>query len=77
MRKIRALNNELRNSAKPIIKSSTDVSFAERRSGIKDRRRINTYIWNDRRSGIADRRRNIRGKTLMTLSENDLTRILS
>ena len=77
MRKIRALNKELRDSAKPIFRNLTDTSFSERRSGLKDRRKINTYIWSDRRSGTADRRRNIRGKTSMTLSENDLKRILS
>lgn len=68
---------ELRDSTKPIVKNLTGTSFSERRSGLKDRRKINTYIWNDRRSGIADRRRNVRGKTPMTLSEDDLKRILS
>jgi hypothetical protein len=63
MRKIRALNNEIRNSSKPIVKNFTDSSFSERRSGLKDRRRINTYIWNDRRCGIADRRRTFKYKT--------------
>ena len=77
MRKIGALNNELRDSSKPIVKNLTGTSFSERRSGIKDRRKINTYIWNDRRSSIADRRRNVKGKTLMTLNGNDLRRILS
>ena len=77
MRKIRALNNELRDSTKPIVKNLTGTSFSERRSGIKDRRKVNTYIWNDRRSGIADRRRNVKGKTLMPLSENDMKQILS
>ncbi len=77
MRKIRALNNELRDSTKPIVKNLTGTSFSERRSGIKDRRKVNTYIWNDRRSGIADRRRNFKGKTLMPLSETDMKRILS
>ena len=77
MRKIRALNKKLRDSAKPFVKNMADASFSEWRSGIKDRRKIKTYIWNDRRSGIADRRRNFRGKTLMTLSENDMKRILS
>ena len=65
MRKIRALNNELRNSTKPFVKNLADASFSERRSKIKDRRKINTYIWNDRRSGIADRRRRAKVKTLM------------
>ena len=77
MRKIRALDNQLKKGTKPIVKNLTDSSFLERRSGIKDRRKINTYIWNDRRSGIADRRRNIKGKALMTLSENDLRRIFN
>ena len=77
MRKIRALNNELRDSTEPFVKNLADASFQERRFGIKDRRKMNTYIWNDRRSGIADRRRNVKGKTFMTLSENDLRRILS
>jgi hypothetical protein len=77
MRKIRALNDELRDSTKPIVKNLTDTSFSERRSGIKDRRKINTYIWNDRRNGIADRRRRAKVKTLMPLNENDMKRILS
>ena len=67
MRKIGALNNELRDSTKPFVKNLGDASFSERRSGIKDRRKINTYIWNDRRSGIADRRRKIRVKSRMAL----------
>ena len=29
----------------------------ENRSGLKDRRKLHTYIANDRRSGIADRRK--------------------
>ncbi len=77
MRKIKALNNELRDSTEPFVKNLADASFQERRSGINDRRKINTYIWNDRRSGVADRRKNVKDKTLMTLSENDLSRILS
>ena len=77
IRKLRKLNNELRDNTKPFVKNLSDASFKERRSGIKDRRKMNTYIWNDQRSGIADRRRNVKGKTLMTLSENDLSRILS
>jgi hypothetical protein len=60
MRKIRALNDELRDSTKPIVKNLTDTSFSERRSGIKDRRKLHTFILNDRRSGIAERRRKIR-----------------
>lgn len=77
MRKIRELNKNLRDSEKPLVKNLSNASFSERRSGIKDRRKINTYIWNDRRSGIADRRRNVKGKTMMTLSENDMRRIFS
>ena len=72
MRKIRALNNELRDSTKPFVKNLADASFSERRSMIKDRRKINTYIWNDRRNGIADRRRRAKVKTLMPLNENDM-----
>ena len=75
--KLRKLNNEVRDNTKPFVKNLSDASFQERRSGIKDRRKRNTYIWNDRRSGIADRRRNVKDKTLLTLSENDLNRILS
>jgi len=44
MRKIRALNNELRDSTKPFVKNLADASFSERRSRIKDRCKINTYI---------------------------------
>jgi hypothetical protein len=77
MRKIRELNKKLRDSEKPLGKNLSNASFSERRSGIKDRRKINTYIWNDRRSGIADRRRIVKGKTKMTLSENDMRRIFS
>ena len=65
MRKIRVLNNELRDSTKPFVKNLADASFSERRSRIIDRRKINTYIWNDQRSGIADRRRRAKVKTLM------------
>ncbi len=60
MRKIRALNDELRDSTKPIVKNLTGTSFSERRSGIKDRRKLHTFILNDRRSGIAERRIKIR-----------------
>ena len=68
-RKIRELNKKLRNNSNTAFKNLADASFSERRSDLKDRRKMNTYIWNDRRSGIADRRRNVKGKTLMTLSE--------
>ncbi len=71
-RKIRELNKKLRNNSNTVFKNLADASFSERRSDLKDRRKMNTYIWNDPRSGIADRRRNVKGKTLMTLSENDL-----
>ena len=77
MRKIRELNKKLRDSTSVCAEDLADASFSERRSGIKDRRKIHTYIWNDRRSGLGDRRRNIKGNTLMTLSENDTKRILS
>jgi hypothetical protein len=70
--KIRELNKKLRNNSNTAFKNLADASFSERRSDLKDRRKMNTYIWNDQRSGIADRRRNVKGKTLMTLSENDL-----
>ena len=71
MRKIRELNKKLRDSAGLVAENLADASSSERRSGLKDRRKIHTYIWNDRRSGIADRRGNIKGKSLMTLSEDD------
>jgi hypothetical protein len=71
-RKIREFNTKLRNNSNTAFRNLADASFSERRSDLKDRRKMNTYIWNDRRSGIADRRRNVKGKTLMTLSENDL-----
>ena len=77
MRKIRELDKKLGESTKPFVKNLTDASFSERRSGIKDRRKINTYIWNDRRSGIADRRRNNKSKAMMTMSVKDLRRIFN
>jgi len=77
VRKIKAIDNEQRDGTKPIVKNLRDASFVERRSGTKDRRKINTYIWNDRRSGIADRRRNIAGKARTTLSVSDLRRIFN
>jgi len=40
--------------------SNADASFSEKRSGLKDRRELHTFLMNDRRSGIADRRRKIR-----------------
>jgi hypothetical protein len=77
MRKIRELKKELNDSIKPVVKNLTHASFSERRSGIKDRRKIHTYIRNDRRSGIADRRRRAKFKSLMMMSENDLRRIFN
>jgi hypothetical protein len=59
-RKIRELNNKLRNNSNKVFKNLADASFAERRSSLKDRRKLHTFILNDRRSGIADRRRKIR-----------------
>jgi len=75
MRKTRELSQKIIESTKPIVKNLTDTSLPERRSGIEDRRKIHSYIWNDRRSGIADRRTKAKVKTLMTLSEDDLRRI--
>ncbi len=60
MRKIRELNNKLGDGTKLVAKDLADASFAERRSGLKDRRKLYTFIMNDKRSGIADRRRKIR-----------------
>ena len=59
-RKIRELNNKLRDGTKLVAKDLADASFTERRSGLKDRRKLYTFIMNDKRSGIADRRRKIR-----------------
>jgi hypothetical protein len=59
-RKIRELNNKLRNNSNKVFKNLADASFAERRSILKDRRKLHTFILNDRRSGIAERRRKIR-----------------
>ena len=56
-RKIRELNKKLRNNSNATFKNLTDTSFSERRSGLKDRRKLHTFIMNDTRSGIADRRR--------------------
>ena len=57
-RKIRELNKILRNNSNPALSNLADASFFERRSGLKDRRKLQTFIMNDRRSGIADRRKN-------------------
>jgi hypothetical protein len=53
----------------------TKPSFIERRSGLKDRRKVPTFIFNDRRCGISERRKRARFKTYKTLSEEDLRRI--
>ena len=60
MRKIRELNNKLKDGTKLVAKDLSNASFAETRSGLKDRRKLYTFIMDDRRSGIADRRK-IRG----------------
>lgn len=57
MRRIRELNNKLRNGTKLVAEDIPNTSFAERRSGLKDRRKLFTFIMDDRRSGIADRRK--------------------
>jgi hypothetical protein len=51
------LDKKLRNNSNAAVRNLTDTSFSERRSGLKDRRKLHTFIMNDRRSGIADRRR--------------------
>ena len=56
-RKIREFNTKLRNNPNTAFRNFADASFSERRSGLKDRRKLQTFILNDRRSGIADRRR--------------------
>lgn len=56
-RKIRELNKILRNNSNPALSTLADSSFSERRSGLRDRRKLQTFIMNDRRSGIADRRK--------------------
>ena len=57
MRRIRELNNKLSNGTKLVAKDIPNASFTERRSGLKDRRKLYTFIMDDRRSGIADRRK--------------------
>lgn len=57
MRKIRELNKRLKAGKEPVAPGPTEPSFVERRSGLEDRRKVNTFIADDRRSGIADRRR--------------------
>ena len=56
MRKIRELNKRLKEGKKPVGNELSGTDFAERRSGVADRRKIPTFIANDRRSGIVDRR---------------------
>jgi hypothetical protein len=56
MRKIRESDKIRKGRKEPIADKSSDTAFAEKRSGLKDRRKIHTFIANDRRSGIADRR---------------------
>jgi hypothetical protein len=58
MRKIRELNKLLKDGKKPVVNRPPGTTFAERRSGLPDRRKINTFIADDRRSGIVDRRQN-------------------
>lgn len=53
------MNKKLRNSTRLVAEDLADTSFSERRCGLKDRRKLHTFIMNDRRSGIVDRR----GKT--------------
>jgi hypothetical protein len=42
----------------PPDKPYAKLFFTEKRIGLKDRRKLNTYLADDRRSGIADRRKN-------------------
>ena len=42
----------------PPDKPYAKLFFTEKRIGLKDRRKLYTYIADDRRSGIADRRKN-------------------
>jgi len=57
MRKIRELNKKIRENLNLADKTSRENSFAERRYGLKDRRKVHTFLADDRRSGIADRRK--------------------
>ena len=57
MRKIRELNKKLRESQRLAAEDLADTYFSERRYGLKDRRKLHTFIMNDRRSGIVDRRK--------------------
>ena len=56
-RKIRELNKKIRENKKLAGERSGKSSFIERRSDLKDRRQIHTYLADDRRCGIADRRK--------------------
>jgi len=58
-RKIRELNKKIREKINLADKSSRENSFAERRAGPKDRRKVHTFLADDRRCGIADRRKKI------------------
>ena len=57
-RKIRELNKKIRENKKLVDERIGNSSFVERRSGLKDRRKVHTYLADDRRCGIADRRKN-------------------
>jgi hypothetical protein len=72
MRKTTEVSKQIPENTKPIVKNLTDTSFPDRRFGTKNRRNLNTYIWDDRRSGIADRRRRTGVKIAMTLEENNI-----
>ena len=56
-RNIRKLNKKIRENKKLTDERIRKSSFVERRSGLKDRRKIHTYLADDRRCGIADRRK--------------------
>ena len=71
MRKIRELNKLLKNGKKPAVNKPPGTTFAERRSGLPDRRKINTFIADDRRSGIVDRRQ--KKKTIPLTRQSDIT----
>ena len=40
------------------LRLKINLKDSDLRKGLKDRRKVHTYIANDRRSGIADRRKN-------------------
>jgi hypothetical protein len=58
MRKVRELGKQFRENINPINDNQRATSPGERRTGLKDRRKQNTFLARDRRSGIADRRNN-------------------